>query len=103
MQEKVLLTDSIQCKWNILTYYQPSIIAKYKFQASESFFGNRYTEEVSMNDDVLFQANNNFAPTKVTNVSSLMMQGRHYYYYYAHFAMCSKAFSHKDGTFMFAL
>ena len=35
-----------------------------------------------MDDDVLLQANDNFTPTKVTNVSSLMMQGKHYYYYY---------------------
>ena len=102
MQEKVLLTVSIQYKWNILTYYQPNMIAKYKFQASESFFGNRCAEEVAMDDDVLLQANDNFSPTKVTNVSSLMMPGRHYYYHYAHFAMCSKVFS-KDGILVFAL
>ena len=81
MQEKVLLTVSIQCKWHILTYYQPDMIAKFKFEASESFFGNRYAEQVSMDDDVLLQANDNFTSTKVSNVSSLMMQGRHYYYH----------------------
>ena len=37
----------------------------------------RYADQVSLDDEVLVNKNDEFIPTRVINVSSLMMQGDH--------------------------
>ena len=38
----------------------------------------RFAEQVSINDEVLVQEKNEFAPAKVINVSHMKMQGIHH-------------------------
>ena len=38
----------------------------------------RYADQLSMDDDILVQINDNFVPAKITNVSGLKLQGNDY-------------------------
>ena len=85
MHEK-LLTNLVQCKFNLFTsseiiyddlydIYWVSLLDEFR----NAIYSFRYSNQVSIGDEVLVQENDELIPSKVITVSTLPLQGNNYY------------------------
>ena len=62
--------------WNTLNWNDIDYSLKYSSVFTECIRNFRYADQILIGDEVLAQENNAFTPVKVTDISSLTMQGK---------------------------